>query len=146
MLFRPRKVAGSVSEMCLRRRQRRQEVTGRLGHPQGSESPDGIDCPQWCAAGLLHQLESPQGIQKFPDISGHTFSHQEEHPGHTQGTSRQWATESRCLPTRQTIPMGPEHSGSEHEPWFVPPSGPSTIHWLHTCPAGPQRIRARDAH
>lgn len=90
--------------------------------PKAQKAPDGIACPQWCGAGLLHQLESPQGIQQFPDISGHTFSHQEAHPGHTQGTSRQWATESRCLPTGQTTPMGPEHPGSEHEPWFVSPS------------------------
>lgn len=114
--------------------------------PKAQKAPDGIDCPQWCGAGLLHQLESPQGIQKFPE-SVATFFHTRKNipgiPKVLQGSGQ--LNPGVCPPGKlhqwdqntQALNMS---LGLFHRLILLP------IHRLYICPAGLLRIRAREAH
>lgn len=117
MLFLPRKVAGSVREMCLRKRQEKKEVTVCMSVPQGAESTWPLDSPREHRAG---GVPANPGEQDFPSSSSPlkefksfqksaaTFFHtrkdiQEEERvsqalWHVQGALRRWAIQSRLCP------------------------------------------------
>lgn len=147
MLFRPRKVAGSVSEMCLRKRQRRQEVTGSLEHsPRLRKPPTALPAHSGVEQDFSTSSSPPREFRSF-QTSVATLFHTRKHipgiPKVLQGSGQ--LNPSVC-------PPGKLHQWDQNTQALNMSLGlfhhlvPSPIHRLHTCPAGPLRIRAREAH